>query len=112
MFAAETRNKVYPIIERWLNDESHRRPQLAPTNFHQWKVHTDPTTNPQQRGLTDCGVYAITFLHLLSQNQPITNLEHTDIPPIREILLHTILEDGLDPQTYTINEEEEDEEED
>jgi Ulp1 family protease len=108
IFATETTNQIHQIVERWLKDEAHRRPQLTHSNYHQWKVTTNPTTNSQQRGLTDCGIYAITFLHLLAQNQPTNIIEHEDIKDIREILHHTVLEDELDH--YSIPEEEEEEE--
>ena len=109
LYSTETKNKVYNIIVQWISDEA-RRLHLHIPDYRRWCVEIDNTSNPQQRGTTDCGVYATIFQHLLSNNLPIT-IEHQDIHGIREILQHTILEDGMDHDTNTIDEEEEKEDE-
>jgi sentrin-specific protease 1 len=87
---ADRRTKIHSVFKRWLADEGAKHNVQATWNF----VYSDLSTNPQQVGGVDCGVYTIMFMHLISHGRSVHTMCQADVIPLRKYLFYSILLNG------------------
>ena len=91
--------QIEKIIRQWLKDES-QECNRDPTLINNWEFHpasrTKPT-NPGQLGGSDCGPFALMFIHLLSHGtqEDIHLIQQQDIPDVRKLLRAIYINKGI-----------------
>ena len=84
-------NDYLHVIKQYLQEESNVT--NTPFTSSDWLFHT-PTV-PQQCNGYDCGVYLLTFAHLIVHGHPITTINPQDIPAIRTSISNAIITNKL-----------------
>ena len=91
-------DQIEAIIRQWLKDESIKCGRNS-DEIDQWTFHTaTELTNPRQSGGTECGVFALMFIHLLSHGtqDDIHLIQQQDISDVRKLLRAIVINKGLE----------------